>query len=395
MPIATTRLFIAALAIYGMLRAMESWFPFSSGIGTSVLPFWRRSSTTLCSISGLNTPVQAARWCWEIPRRSLFWSSSSPTPLLEEPMFWRPFWPSSGSFVQFSAISKAAGNRSWGYDENWGRSQLGCVPDRQQPGHARVKIDGRASEFPVWCVPVLGCNSASAIRIFPADTIRQRFGVFGFAGRFSDCAGLLTLVRGRRASVDVDRAPFVRHLGGVHLRQFGNFSGGTDHPNGCDWAGLIVFAVFLTTRKNQATAKMRFPVAPPAPQQVDVHGHRHDAQGNHPKPQNKMETEDACDDQQKSRDKPQPPRNIAADPGEGGAQAVLDGPSTPLVGWVCHPSRASSSSIIPEIIDRPLSQNFGSLASRPNGASSSLWCLEPPARSISKYFSSNPSAPLS
>ena len=38
----------------------------------------------------------------------------------------------------------------------------------------------------------------------------------------------------------------------------------------------------------------------------------------------------------------------------------------------CYPSIASNSSMKPEIIDRPLSQNFGSLASRPKGASSSL-----------------------
>ncbi len=60
-----------------------------------------------------------------------------------------------------------------------------------------------------------------------------------------------------------------------------------------------------------------------------------------------------------------------------------------------QPSIASNSSMKPEIIDRPLSQNCGSLASSPNGANSSLWCIEPPARSMSKYLSSNPSAPLS
>jgi len=49
-------------------------------------------------------------------------------------------------------------------------------------------------------------------------------------------------------------------------------------------------------------------------------------------------------------------------------------------------SIASSSSMKPEIMFSPLSQNAGSLASRPKGASNSLWCLEPPARSMSKYF---------
>ncbi len=52
-----------------------------------------------------------------------------------------------------------------------------------------------------------------------------------------------------------------------------------------------------------------------------------------------------------------------------------------------QPSIASSSSMKPAIIDRPLSQNFGSLASRPKGASRSLWCIDPPAFSMAKYFS--------
>ena len=60
-----------------------------------------------------------------------------------------------------------------------------------------------------------------------------------------------------------------------------------------------------------------------------------------------------------------------------------------------YPVIASNSSMKPEIIDRPLSQNSGSLASSPNGARSSLWCLEPPARSISKYLSVKSSAPFS
>lgn len=50
-------------------------------------------------------------------------------------------------------------------------------------------------------------------------------------------------------------------------------------------------------------------------------------------------------------------------------------------------SIASSSSMKPSIIDRPLSQKVGSLASSPKGASSSLWCIDPPARSMSKYLS--------
>ena len=54
-------------------------------------------------------------------------------------------------------------------------------------------------------------------------------------------------------------------------------------------------------------------------------------------------------------------------------------------------SIASNSSMKPAIICKPLSQKAGSLASRPNGANNSLWCLDPPAASMSKYFSSNPS----
>ncbi len=53
----------------------------------------------------------------------------------------------------------------------------------------------------------------------------------------------------------------------------------------------------------------------------------------------------------------------------------------------CQLSIASNSSIMPSITDNPLSQNAGSLASRPKGASRSLWCLDPPALSMSKYFS--------
>lgn len=60
-----------------------------------------------------------------------------------------------------------------------------------------------------------------------------------------------------------------------------------------------------------------------------------------------------------------------------------------------QPSIASSSSIIPAIMLSPLSQNFGSPASSPKGARSSLWCFDPPALSISKYFSSKPGRPSS
>ena len=54
-------------------------------------------------------------------------------------------------------------------------------------------------------------------------------------------------------------------------------------------------------------------------------------------------------------------------------------------------SIASSSSMKPAIMSSPLFQKAGSLASRPKGASSALWCFDPPASSISKYLVSNPS----
>ena len=50
----------------------------------------------------------------------------------------------------------------------------------------------------------------------------------------------------------------------------------------------------------------------------------------------------------------------------------------------------SSSSIRPSIIVRPRSQNLGSAASRPKGASSSLCRNVPPAASIARYFSAKP-----
>ena len=53
-------------------------------------------------------------------------------------------------------------------------------------------------------------------------------------------------------------------------------------------------------------------------------------------------------------------------------------------------SSASSSPISPSITDSPICQKPGSLASRPKGASSSLWCLVPPAFSMAKYFSWKP-----
>ncbi len=66
-----------------------------------------------------------------------------------------------------------------------------------------------------------------------------------------------------------------------------------------------------------------------------------------------------------------------------------------LPAWLApaQSSIASSSSMKPAIMLRPLSQKVGSLASSPKGASSSLWCLEPPAESMSKYFSWKPGVP--
>ena len=55
-------------------------------------------------------------------------------------------------------------------------------------------------------------------------------------------------------------------------------------------------------------------------------------------------------------------------------------------------SRLSSSSMKPAMTFRPLDQKSGSVASRPKGASSSLWRLVPPALSISMYFSAKPAS---
>lgn len=52
----------------------------------------------------------------------------------------------------------------------------------------------------------------------------------------------------------------------------------------------------------------------------------------------------------------------------------------------------SSSSIMPEMIDKPFCQNAGSVASRPKGLSNSEWCFVPPAFSMAKYFSWKPTA---
>ena len=53
-------------------------------------------------------------------------------------------------------------------------------------------------------------------------------------------------------------------------------------------------------------------------------------------------------------------------------------------------SIASSSSIMPSITPSPFCQNSRLEASRPKGASSSEWCLEPPASSMAKYFATKP-----
>ncbi len=89
-------------------------------------------------------------------------------------------------------------------------------------------------------------------------------------------------------------------------------------------------------------------------------------------------------------------------PGHFAARAVPPGPLSPpavtrqyAVRRGAYASIPSNTSMNPAIIDSPLSQNAGSPASSPNGAKSSLWCFEPPAFSISKYFSWNPSPPSS
>jgi hypothetical protein len=55
-----------------------------------------------------------------------------------------------------------------------------------------------------------------------------------------------------------------------------------------------------------------------------------------------------------------------------------------------YASIASSSEMKPSSTERPFCQKDGSVASRPNGASSSEWCLVPPAFSSAKYFSWKP-----
>ena len=61
--------------------------------------------------------------------------------------------------------------------------------------------------------------------------------------------------------------------------------------------------------------------------------------------------------------------------------AIRPGPQS------ASPQFASSSSMKPAITSRPRFQKRGSEASRPKGASSSLWRSVPPARSRSRYFS--------
>ena len=80
--------------------------------------------------------------------------------------------------------------------------------------------------------------------------------------------------------------------------------------------------------------------------------------------------------------------------GTEGEMQDLAHPVTRQIGDLDH-SMASSWSMKPSIIDRPLSQKAGSEASSPKGASNSLWCFEPPALSISKYFSWKSSPPSS
>ena len=86
-------------------------------------------------------------------------------------------------------------------------------------------------------------------------------------------------------------------------------------------------------------------------------------------------TRDGDRGEQQRRD-PEQDRHIPDD-GDQALAGVASSPQRPA-------SIASSSSIRPSITLSPIDQKSGSEASRPNGASSSLWCLVPPAVSMSR-----------
>lgn len=84
---------------------------------------------------------------------------------------------------------------------------------------------------------------------------------------------------------------------------------------------------------------------------------------------------------------PRPPRPGSPVLGMAGLPATAERSS---LRRVHHPSIASNSSMRPSTTERPIDQKSGSVASRPKGASSSRWCLVPPASSRAKYFSAKP-----
>ncbi len=126
------------------------------------------------------------------------------------------------------------------------------------------------------------------------------------------------------------------------------------------------------------------------PERDDVERGHGNAKGDHPEAQHRQEAEEPAEYQQNTQHQPQPRGDARADAHEGASE-----PGAQAVGAVGagqdQSSIASSSSMKPEIIERPLSQKAGSEASRPKGARSSLWCIEPPALSMSKYLSWKPS----
>ncbi len=136
--------------------------------------------------------------------------------------------------------------------------------------------------------------------------------------------------------------------------------------------------------------------APAPPERAQVDRGDGDAERDHPEAEHRQEAEQAEDDQQQPEQGAQPARHAQAHPGPEAAQPPAKALAEALAGFAADGrqlSMASRSSIIPAIMPSPLSQKHGSEASSPKGASSSLWCFEPPAFSMSKYLSWKPGAP--
>ena len=87
------------------------------------------------------------------------------------------------------------------------------------------------------------------------------------------------------------------------------------------------------------------------------------------------------------------PRGDAADRAGGAGEAPDLAEQRAAVRLAFGHQARSNSSMKPAMTSSPRRQNAGSEASRPNGASSSLCRLVPPARSISRYFRSKPGWP--